>query len=370
MVSVVAAQTKAKTETRLVWLLPAAYTVGWLIYVALSGQWDRVFAVWRTTATMVFGSFVAGSTPQGGGAIAFPVFTKMLDVSGAVARSFSLTIQATGMIMASATILLARRKVDATAIAIGTVGGLAGFAFGAFVLSDSSTVWWEPRVPGDWVKVGFTIVLAAMARIVQLCFFGGASGHDGLREWTRGHVLILGGLSIGGGLASALAGSGADVALFLFLALVAGIHPRVGIPTSIITMALVSLAGLVVYGLIGGQLSIDLNEAGDVVGVGGNAVGALDPTQFDLFGIWLGASVVVVWGAPLGAWAASVASDRVLINFVLAIALAEVVTTILFLDSLRSNLALAAFGAIGLVVAVAAVNWASRHVDPGGGISL
>lgn len=356
--------TTRSPETRLVWLLPAAYTFGWLSYVTLSNQWDRVLAVWRTSLTMVFGSFVAGSTPQGGGAIAFPVFTKLLEITGPVARSFSLSIQATGMIMASATIILAGRKVDAKAIAIGTTGGLVGFVIGAFVLSDPSTLWWEPRIPGAWVKVGFTVVIAAMARIVQLCFSGGASGHDGLSRWTPSHVAILGGLATAGGIASSLAGSGADVALFLFVTLVAGMHPKVGIPTSIITMALVSLAGLVTYGLIGGQLSVDLNDVGQVVAVGGTVVEAADPARFDLFGIWLGASAVVVWGAPFGAWAASVASDRVLINFVLTIALAEVITTVLFLDALRTDPALAAFGAVGLVSALLAVNWAARRFSP------
>ncbi len=351
-------------ETRLVWLLPAAYTVGWLMYVTGSDHWGRVLAVWRTSTTMVFGSFVAGSTPQGGGAIAFPVFTKLLGITGPVARSFSLSIQATGMIMASATILLAGRKVDAKAIVIGTSGGLIGFAIGAYVLSDPSTLWWEPRLPGAWVKVGFTIVIAAMARIVQLCFVGGASGHDGLRQWRAGHVVGLGGLAVAGGVASALAGSGTDVALFLFLTLVAGTHPKVGIPTSIITMALVSLAGLITFGLIGEQLAVDLNEMGQVVAVGGSPLAAANPAAFDLFGIWLGASVIVVWGAPLGAWAASVASDRLLIGFVLAIAVAEVVTTVLFLDDLRTDRALATFGLVGLVAILGAVNWAAARFAP------
>ena len=354
----------AKARQWFVWVLPAAYTIGWFIYVSSTDQWSRVGTVWRTSVTMIFGSFVAGSTPQGGGAIAFPVFTKLLDITSPVARSFSLSIQATGMIMAAATIVIAGRKIDRRAIGLGTLGGILGFLYGAFVLSDPDTLWWEPRIPSAWIKVGFTIVIAAMARIVQLCYIGGASGKMGRTDWTRDQTLSFVGLTFFGGLASALAGSGSDVVLFLFLTLVAGTHPKVGIPTSIITMALVSLTGLVIFGLIGGQLNIDLDSAGQVVAVGGTATEPLDPARFDLFGIWLGASVVVVWGAPFGAWAASVASDRLLINFVLIIALAEVVTTILFLDALRSDLALAAFGLIGLIVAVSSVGWAAARFGP------
>ena len=90
-----------------VWGIPATFTVAWLIYVLAAGHLDRVFDNWRAALTMVFGSFVAGSTPQGGGAIAFPVFTKVLEIPAAVARSFSLVIQATGMVMASLSIMLA-----------------------------------------------------------------------------------------------------------------------------------------------------------------------------------------------------------------------------------------------------------------------
>ena len=59
----------------------------WLVYVTASGQWGRVGDHWASAVTMVFGSFVAGSTPQGGGAVAFPVFTKVLDIDASVART-------------------------------------------------------------------------------------------------------------------------------------------------------------------------------------------------------------------------------------------------------------------------------------------
>ena len=110
----------------LVWGLPAAFTLSWILYVVLGGHLDRVGDNWRAALTMLFGSFVAGSTPQGGGAVAFPVFTKVLAVPAPVARTFSLTIQATGMVMAAASILLAGRKVDWKALGLGVAGGSAG----------------------------------------------------------------------------------------------------------------------------------------------------------------------------------------------------------------------------------------------------
>ena len=59
--------------------VPAVVTLIWLVFVTVAGHWGRVADHVVASITMVFGSFVAGSTPQGGGAVAFPVFTKLLD---------------------------------------------------------------------------------------------------------------------------------------------------------------------------------------------------------------------------------------------------------------------------------------------------
>ena len=48
------------------------------------------------TITMIFGASVAGMTSEGGGAVAFPVMTLALGIKPAVARDFSLMIQAHG----------------------------------------------------------------------------------------------------------------------------------------------------------------------------------------------------------------------------------------------------------------------------------
>ncbi len=354
------AETISGVRRLLMWCLPGSFTIGWLIYVTASGQWDRVLSHWQTGVTMIFGSFVAGSTPQGGGAVAFPVFTKILEITPAVARTFSLSIQATGMVMASASILLAGRKIDRRALGLGVLGGGIGFFIGLYVLSDPTTLWWESRIPAPYVKVSFTIAIAAMAYIVYLCFQAGATGTSQIERWTPTATLTLIAFGAAGGAASALTGSGVDVALFLFVVLIAGLHPRVGIPTSIITMALVSTLGFVILGLIDGQLSIDLNSAGDVIAVGDTPV-QLEGERFDVFGIWLGAAPLVVWGAPLGSWVASVLSERKLIMFVAGMALLEVASTILFLDQLHSDIDLILFAIFGLLSALYVVRLLARN---------
>ena len=332
----------------------------WAGYVTISGQWGRVAGHWQATLTMVFGSFVAGSTPQGGGAVAFPVFTKVLEVPPPVARSFSLFIQAIGMVTASAIIILARRNVEYRAVLGGGLAGVAGFLFTLFALSDPNTPFWSSTIPGPYVKVTFTVLLAAMSYIVFLS----------LRTRERGQLRIpecnsrvwLGIVVAGfiGGIAAALTGSGVDVLLFLFIVVLAGLHPRVGVPTSIIAMAMTSVVAFVVLGVIDGQLNTVVSS-GQVISVGGQPVEGMPAGQFDIFGLWLASIPVVIWGAPLGAWVAHILTEERLIVFVAAIAAAEVISTIIFLDELHSDRALAAYGALALIASIAAIRYLARH---------
>ena len=94
----------ARQRFRLSLGVSAGITALWLVYVTTAGHWGRVQEHVVAAITMIAGGFVAGSTPQGGGAVAFPVFTKALDVPAETARSFSLCIQAIGMSTAAATV--------------------------------------------------------------------------------------------------------------------------------------------------------------------------------------------------------------------------------------------------------------------------
>ena len=234
---------------------------------------------------------------------------------------------------------------------------------GAAVLGDPSTPFWSTRADSAYVKVSFTIVIFAVAVIVRICATRTAK-YEQVQEWGRRSILTMAAFAIAGGLFSSVAGSGTDVFLFVFVVLVAQVSPRVAIPTSIIAMAAVSVLGLAVFGLWHGQLAIDLNDAGtQVIGVGGEVFGPEAATRFDLFGIWLAAAPIVVWGAPLGAWVAAKVSERTVIRFVAVMALAEVITTLLFLDQMRSDYLLLAYFATGMVLVYLAVYRLDRLSD-------
>jgi uncharacterized membrane protein YfcA len=231
------------------------------------------------------------------------------------------------------------------------------------VLSDSGTPFWRSHLPAPYVKVTFTIVLAAMSYIVLLTLTSDKKGTLDIEHWNP---LIWGGLFTAGflgGIASALTGSGADVMVFLFAVILCGLHPQVGVPTSILAMAFVSSIGLIVLGLFHGELSTTIDSAGSVVAVAGDPIGPLAGDRYDLYGLWMAAVPVVVSGTPLGTWVAHVLHEKGLILLVGAMAAAEVLSTAIFLDELRTDPALLAYGVFGLAMAVSGISWltARRH---------
>ena len=70
---------------------------------------------------------------------------------------------------------------------------------------------------------------------------------------------------------------------------------------------------------------------------------------------------MVVWGAPLGTWLASVLHEDRLVAFVGVMAAVEVATTVIFLDQLHSDPALIAYAVGGLVCCFTGVRLLVRH---------
>lgn len=345
-----------------VYCVPAGATLAWVIAVLAADELGRVADHWESTVTMIFGSFLAGSSPEGGGAVAFPVFTKALGAPAEVARTFSLSIQAVGMTAASIVILMTRRTIEWRAFGVALPLGVAGFFAGLFAFGDPDELFWGFRVSPAYAKVTFTITLAAMAYLMLVLLRSPDKGADRCPIWNRRVTVGLAGAAFVGGAITSLTGTGVNVMLFLFIVLMAGLHPRVGVPTSILTMASLSIVGLVTLSLAHGQFDLGFDAAGHVVSVGDRAaLPPLEASRVDLLGFWLAAVPVVVWGAPLGTWVVHVLRERRLIVFVGALALVEVLTTVIFLDDLRSDAALLGYFVGGLAIALVGVRVLRRH---------
>jgi len=303
----------------------ASVILAWTAAILLTGQGNRVADNGAAALTMVFGSFVAGSTPQGGGAVAFPVFTKLLGVSTEDARTFSLSIQALGMGTATACIALLGRAVDRPALRLTVPSAISGYLAGTLLFTAIAP-------PTAYLKIVFTLVIVAAGAATVISQRASVVEH--LVSAPLDTALTRLGLvtaAVSGGIASSLFGSGADIAVYLALTVALGVRPAIGVATSVITMAAVSVVGLAMS-LATGALSPALPEG-----------------STDIFGMWLAAIPIVVIGAPLGSWFASRCSTQMLAGFIGALALTELVSTAVFLTELRTQLSLATFGVIGLL---------------------
>ncbi|WP_428356321.1 hypothetical protein [Methyloprofundus sp.] len=96
---------REKSWSLIVSLLVAVTVWGTWLFYTYPESWQIIHNYWQVSVTMVFGSIIAGATSEGGGAIAFPVFTKVLHIPPADAKVFSLAIQSVGMVAATVAIM-------------------------------------------------------------------------------------------------------------------------------------------------------------------------------------------------------------------------------------------------------------------------
>lgn len=265
--------------------------------------------------TMIFGSMVAGATSEGGGAIAFPVMTLLLGVPPLVARDFSFAIQSFGMSAAAITIFGLRVPVDYEALIWASLGGCVGLVSGLLGIA--------PYVAPAYAKLLFVSVWVTFAvalfklnsrgrdrRVYQSALLSDQALNDSItvhgsndgddssanddaqktkkestaeeKRQKQKRAVVLFFTGVFGGICSAIAGSGIDIASFSILTLFYRVSEKVATPTSVVLMALNAIIGVICR----------------VVGIGG----AYAPGQQEA--VWNFVSVcvpIVVIGAPLGA---------------------------------------------------------------------
>ncbi len=259
-----------------------AYLLNILFALAIWGGWglytypDSYLVIendWQVTVTMIFGSFIAGATSEGGGAIAFPVFTKLLHISPKDAQVFSLAIQSVGMVAASVAILMMRVKVLWEVIAWVSFGGIFGFIIGSIALTN--------LLAASFIRMLFTVMAVSLAVTMIYLNSGLRLRNINMPEMTRNEVVILFTVGVSGGMISALVGSGIDMLCFTVLVLLFRICEGIATPTSVIIMAIHSVFGICM------QLFV------------------FDGVNEQVRAYWLAAVPVVVVGAPLGAYLCS-----------------------------------------------------------------
>jgi uncharacterized membrane protein YfcA len=215
---------------------------GWLVYMAGSGQFYLFIKNWFMSATMVFGSFIAGSTSEGGGAVAFPVMTLLFDIKPACARNFSLAIQSFGMTAAAFAIWRCKIPVERNTVVYATLGGAVGVVAGTFLVVPLFTVpaYTKMFFAAFWLSFGVALYLINRNR-ERVIYFRIVD----FKPFRAGSVLVAAGIL--GGVVTSITGSGLDIWTFSLLTLRYRISESVATPTSVVLMAFNSLFGFLTH---------------------------------------------------------------------------------------------------------------------------
>ncbi len=262
----------------------------WAILFYTFNNLAFLFEHWYYPATMVVGAFVAGSTPEGGGAVAFPVLSIFLNIDRVLARDFSLMIQSIGMTSASI-FILTRKDIDLRSfkpLLWFVPVAFAGFVAGMLTLQTIQ------------VYIIQALFLSLIATFATFYYFSSHRGKfhyyqpSGSRE-----LLATGALLFLGGMCTSLFGTGADILLYTLLVTRYSMNERTATQLSVILMASLSIMGYVYRGLIDQGL-----------------------TGYQIQ-TWLCAFPVVLFMAPLGAYVLAKFDKEYMLRAVVVLNLAQ-----------------------------------------------
>ncbi len=278
----------------IVWLV--LFYGAWLILVYFGGYFTTVLEHWPMAAAMAMGSYVAGSTPMGGGTVGFPVLVLFMDLPATLGRDFSFAIQAVGMTSASIYILCSRQELEWPMLRAALPGALIGTPLGIlFVAPLASDLFIKLLFASMWCSFG----LLHLRRIREITSYEGMTPHDISFDHRVGFIVgFFGGLTI-----ASITGVGIDMFLYMFLVLWCHADLRIAIPTSVVLMAFTSLVGVVFKLLFGG----------------------LEPGTFEN---WLAAAPVVAIGAPFGALVVSKIGRRLTLVVVSVLCVLQFIWTL------------------------------------------
>lgn len=249
--------------------------IGVVTYVITSDTLSQILSWWPASLTMMFGSFIAGASAEGGGAIAFPVFTLILHIPPDDARNFSFAIQSVGMVSASLLIIGRNIPIEWKGITIPAVGGILGLILGTHLIVPLlEPVTTKLFFVSLWMAFGIGLWLANRnaSRIVLINLPAQLAIPDVLRLLLTGFI---------GGVVTSIFGNGVDLVTFCMLTLWYGLDEKVATPTSVVLMSIITVVGFFYHGVVLTDISQQTYHA------------------------WIAAAPVVLVFAPLGAWVIS-----------------------------------------------------------------
>lgn len=239
----------------------------WL-YLILTGPGFSLYEThWLYALMMVFGSAIAGFTPEGGGAVAFPILSLYFKITPMAARDFSLAIQSIGMVSAAIWILT-RKGHSLSTFRWVPFYALINFAGFIFMSSIYHLVAFK--------VVQMLFVSLALSFILAYLFTRGNGVEDKVDIDSKERLIIFSIWSFIGGCASAMFGTGSDMLIYIALTCYYSMKEKISTDISIVLMAVVTVFGIAYRGLV------------------------LDAVQPEVYHMWLAAAPVVLFFAPFG----------------------------------------------------------------------
>ncbi|TLD72450.1 sulfite exporter TauE/SafE family protein [Phragmitibacter flavus] len=218
----------------------------WIILFNTFNSLQVLFENWYYPAIMVLGAFVAGLTPEGGGAVAFPFLSVFLNIDRVLARDFSLMIQSVGM--TSASIYILSNKAN-NLRAYKPMLWFIPVCFGGFVLGMLTL----QQLPVYIIQALFLSLITTFA----IAYY--RSDHRGHTDFlhapgtTNRALLVL--ILILGGMCASLFGTGADIILYTLLVTRFRMKEKVATHLSIMIMASMSILGFLYRHFVDQNLS-------------------------------------------------------------------------------------------------------------------
>jgi uncharacterized protein len=261
-------------DRRIPWyylLFSATVLLIWAVAMEMESMWHLFAHHIPAMVTMMFGAFVAGSSPEGSAALAYPIFTLYLDIPPETARNFAFAIQSIGMTAASLMILHLRLSIEWTYFRYVTFSGFIGLLLGIFFIA--------PWIPAGFAKLffvslwlSFGIVLWTVNRRKTRI----VSQHLPPLEISDKALLIS--LGIAGGILSSIFGTGINVLSFCAMVIFYRLNEKIAVPTSILIMTTEAIAGFLIH------------------------LWWLRDMQPQALELWMACIPVVLIFAPLGSW--------------------------------------------------------------------
>jgi uncharacterized protein len=242
--------------------------------------------------TMVFGSFIAGSSPEGSAAVSYPVFTLLLDIQPAVARNFSFAIQSLGMTSATLLLLGLKVKLDWNYIKYVTLGGALGLLLGTYyVVPYISPAMAKLFFVSLWLSFGLILWRENRKKDRKV--------YDVIENFQKSDMIRLLVFGLIGGIISAIFGTGINIFTFCLMTIYYGINEKTAVPSSIIIMTIETLLGFFLH------------------------AGVIKDFQPQAFEMWIACIPFVIIFAPLGSFVMSKLPRKAIASFLYMILIVQ-----------------------------------------------